>query len=507
MANKVIIEMKGITKRFPNVLALDHVDFTVYEGEIHGLLGENGAGKTTLMKILYGLYKPDEGEIYIKGKKVTIRSPKDAIRLGIGMVHQHLTLVPNLTVVENIILGLREGKWIFLDYKRARKRVLEISRKYGLEVEPDAKIRDLPIGVQQRVEILKALYRNARILILDEPTTVLTPQEVDSLFNILRSMVKKGLTIIFVTHHLDEVFRITDRVTVLRKGRVITTLKTSETNARELAKFMVGEEIIPAIAKKPLKEQKPLLIIKDLLAYDDKRALQINIPSLEVFEGEILGVAGVSGNGQKELVESIIGVRKVIKGKIIFNGLDITNKHPKDILPLGITIIPEDRLSEGMFPNLSVAENLVVGLHRLEGFCNKLMLNYNRILDYAKKIIMKYKIVTPSEKALISTLSGGNIQRVVVARALERPSKLVIAFHPTRGLDIAMTEFVHEKLIELRNSGKAILLISEDLNEILRLSDRIAVMYKGRIVGVFRQRDADRYKIGLLMTGAQEASK
>ena len=510
MNPRVVVSMRGITKRFPGVLALDHVDFEVLEGEIHGLLGENGAGKTTLMNILYGLYQADRGEIYIYGKRVKLRSPKDALALGVGMVHQHLTLIPNFTVVENIILGLKSPKHPFLDIEGARRRIIEISRKYGLEIDPDVKIRNLPVGVQQRVEILKVLYRGARILILDEPTAVLTPQEVEALFKSLKDMVRKGLTIIFVTHHIPEVFRVCDRVTILRRGKKVATLHVGSTNPRELARLMVGRDIMFDVERKATARRRCVLAIKGLHTVDDRKALHVRIGSLELYEGEILGIAGVSGNGQKEFVESLLGIRKVISGKILVNSTDLTSKHYREVIEKYVCVVPEDRLKEGILPTLTVAENLVAGLHKSHPFSNRRLLNHREILKFAQKLIREFSIKTPSERVPVKVLSGGNIQKVVVARALAKAfanmCRVIIAYHPTRGLDIAATDYVHRRLIELRNSGKAILLISEDLEEIFKLSDRIAVMFRGEVVGVIPREKANVKDVGLLMTGVRRIS-
>ena len=505
MSDTPLVEMRGITKRFPGVLALDHVDFEVKKGEIHALLGENGAGKTTLMNILYGLYKPDEGEIYIEGKKVNIKSPKDAINLGIGMVHQHFTLVPPFTVAENVVLGLKSEKEPLLDLKSAEKKILEISKKFNLEVDPKARVMDLPVGVQQRVEIIKALYRGARLLILDEPTSVLTPQEVDILFKNLRLMVEKGLTIIFITHKLYEALSVSDRITVLRRGHVIGTVRPEETTKEELVRMMIGRELVIHYPTGRVDEtRKKILEVKDLHALDDRGLPALNGCTFDVREGEILGIAGVSGNGQKELAEVIMGLRKATKGKVIIDGRDMTNKPTWEILKMGVSCIPESRV-EGSMLTLSVAENLI--LYSYKSFLNKYrLLDYDKIYKHARELIKEFNIVTPHELKPAATLSGGNLQRMIVARALSQDFKLLIACHPTVGLDVASITMVHQKLIEKRNKGAAILLISEDLDEIMSLSDRIAVIFKGKIVGIVPKEKADKYEIGAMMTGAKVAA-
>jgi len=498
---KLAVKMVGIVKRFPGVIANDHIDFEVRVGEVHALLGENGAGKTTLMNILYGLYRADEGEIYVWGRKVEIRSPKDAIRLGIGMVHQHFMLIPNFTVAENIILGTKVSKAPLLNIKEACRKIEELSKKYGLKIDPKAYIWQLSVGEQQRVEILKLLYRNAKILILDEPTSVLTPSETVELFKALRKMAKEGCAIIFITHKLKEVFAVADRVTVLRKGRKIATLPVTQTNERELARLMVGMEVSPTISKPPSKPGKEVLSIENVYAMGDKELLALKDVSLKVREGEIVGVAGVAGNGQKELVEVIMGLRKVIKGKVIINGIDVTNKPPEFIQKLRIAYIPENRM-RGIVPELSIMENLILGMHKEPPIANRFTINFKNALNFVRKLMKEYNIVAPNEFTQAKYLSGGNIQRLILARELSRKPKLIIAEQPTRGLDIKATEYIRKKILEQRNKGCGILLISEDLDEILLMSDRIIVMYDGRIVGEFTARNVDLEKLGLLMSGA-----
>ena len=496
-----VVEMRGIVKRFLDVIANDHVDFKLKKGEIHALLGENGAGKTTLMNILYGIYMPDEGEIYVDGKLVEIRSPRDAIKLGIGMVHQHFMLVETLSVAENLAMGLKTS---FLNpAEEVKLKVKDVMEKYGLKVNLDAKVWQLSTGEKQRIEILKAICRGAKILILDEPTSVLTPGEVRELFKFLRRMASEGKSIIFVTHKLKEVMEISDRVTVLRKGKVVGVMETSKTNEYELAKLMVGREVVFELEKAPSKLTDPQLKVEKLNVLGDRGQLAVKDVSFEVRGGEIYGIAGVAGNGQRELVEAIAGLRKVVSGKIYIGGVDVTNSGPSSVIKLGVAFIPEDR-KMGFVPNMSVAENLVLKKYRENPFSNRFILNYDAIEGYAKKLIEEYKIATPSEKALAKLLSGGNIQRLILARELSSGSEVIIAVHPTYGLDVGSTEYVRRLLLKRRSEGVAILLISEDLDEILSLSDRIAVMFEGRIVGELPCEKADIETLGLMMSGAYE---
>ena len=502
----VVIKMVDITKKFPGVIANDKIDFEVRRGEIHALLGENGAGKTTLMNVLYGLYTPDAGEIYIRGKKVTIRSPDDAIGHKIGMIHQHFTLVPPFTVTQNIILGLKFPKGV-LKVGQAEKKVAELSKKYGLKVDPRAQIWQLSVGEQQRVEILKALYRGAEILILDEPTSVLTPGEVRDLFKTLRSLAKAGTSIVFISHKLDEVMEISDRVTVLRDGKLVATKKTSATDKRELARLMVKREVIFRLKKPKAKLGKSALEIKKVSALSDRKLPALKEVSLSVREGEILGVAGVAGNGQRELAEVIAGVRKATGGKVIVKGKDMTNRSPSEIVEAGVGRIPEDRLDMGLITDLSVKENLV--METLQDFSDRAVLlfpkgfflNHQAIDKYADRLISEFKVVTPSREVPSKTLSGGNLQRLILARVLARNPKILIASEPTRGLDVGATEYIRRKLLEQKKEGAAILLISEDLEEILTLSDRVAVMYEGKVMGIVPTRKAKIEEIGMMMAG------
>ncbi|MGQ9477143.1 MAG: ABC transporter ATP-binding protein [Candidatus Bipolaricaulia bacterium] len=500
------LEMQGIVKRFPGVVANDGVDFSAKAGEIHALLGENGAGKTTLMRILYGIYQPDEGEIYLDGRAIRVRSPAEALSLGIGMVHQHFRLVPTLSVEENVVLGLRGGLSPFPNLRRVREKLREIARAYGLEVDPQAKVFELSVGEQQRVEILKALYRQVQILIMDEPTSVLTPQEVERLFTTIRALVEAGLTVIFITHKLDEVLEVSDRVTVLRKGKVVATLPTKEADKATLARMMVGREVIFRLERGPAKRGEKLLEVRALRALNDRGLLAIRGLSFELFGGEILGVAGVAGNGQKELVEVLTGLRKATSGRVIFFGKDLTNRSPSEIAAAGVAHIPEERLRRGLVPEMSVAENLVLKGYRLPPFSRGLFgfLNQRAIISHAEEAISAYQIMTPSPNSPAKLLSGGNIQRLILARELSSQPKprLIIAAHPTYGLDVGATEQIRGLLLKQRELGAGVLLISEDLEEIMGLSDRILVLFAGQAMGLIEAEEAEREELGLLMAGA-----
>ncbi|GIV65376.1 MAG: heme ABC transporter ATP-binding protein [Bellilinea sp.] len=494
-----IVEMQSITKRFGDLIANDHVNFELQKGEVHALLGENGAGKTTLMRILYGLYHPDSGVIKVKDQPVVIHSPKDAIQLGIGMVTQHFALVPPLTVAENVVLGYQNS--FVIDQNQIEESVTQAARRFGLEINPKAIVRHLSVGQRQRVEILKALYRNAEILILDEPTAVLIPQEVEALFETLNRLKQEGLSVIFISHKLHEVTQITDRVTVLRDGKVVGTVNTADVTQKELAAMMVGRETFGVTRSKATSEkaaQKPMLELINLCANDDKNLPVLKNISLTVFEGEILGIAGVGGNGQKELAETICGVRQPTAGSIRVDGRDVTGKSPSELTQSGLGRIPEDR-HEGMVVHLSVTDNLV--LEHLDEFTRNGVLDHKAIRQYASELIQKFQIkAKPND--ITRTLSGGNMQKVLLARVLARQPKVIIAPQPTRGLDIGATDYVRQQLLEQRQRGAAILLISEDLDEILALSDRIAVIYEGEIVGTLPAAEATPERLGLLMSGA-----
>ena len=496
-----LVEMRNIVKYFPGVLANDHINFTAWKGEIHGLLGENGAGKTTLMNILYGLYQPDQGEIYFEGKRVIIQAPQDAIRLGIGMVHQHFMLIPRLTVAENIVLGLKSPREPFLAIREAEDRIQQLSEEYGLKVNPRARVWELSVGEEQRVEILKALYRNTKLLILDEPTAVLTPQEVDRLFEALSYIRKKGCTIIFISHKLKEVKEITDRVTVLRNGKVVATFATTEVTEGQLAKLMVGRDILLQVVNPPVEKGKRVLAVQDLSVYNDKGLEAVKKVSFSIHEGEILGLAGVSGNGQNELVEALVGLRKVEKGRVWIYEKEITNLSPRKILEQGVGYIPEDRLKVGIAVSLSVAENLILRQYRHPEFSRGGFFRSEKIKSYAQSLVDRFNIKTPSLDTPAGKLSGGNLQKLILAREISQEPRLLIAVQPTRGLDVGATEYIQTQLLEQKQRGTAILLVSEDLEEIFALSDQIAVIYEGQIAGIVPTKEADREQIGLMMAG------
>lgn len=495
------LEMRGITKRFPGVLANDHIDFDVHFGEVHALLGENGAGKSTLMRILYGLYHPDQGEILLNGRPVIISSPTDAINLGIGMIHQHFMLVQSMTVAENVALGLPSSRGLLTDLDRVSKRILELAEIYSLKIDPSAYIWQLSVGQQQRVEIIKALYRGAALLILDEPTAVLTPQEVDELFIIMRQMVKDGHALIFISHKLHEVVAISNRVTVLRDGRKIGTRPTSETTKQDLANWMVGREISFAPDRGNVERGEIRLKLDQVCCGSDRGTPGLCDVGLEVRSGEILGVAGVSGNGQCELAETVTGLRKITAGRVVLEGEDVTGLVPGELTDRMLSYIPEERMRDGMIREFTVAENMILREHHKRPYSRFGFLALSDISTHAEKLIAQFHVKTPSRETLAKNLSGGNIQKVVLARELSRSPRVIIAAQPTRGLDIGATEYVREQLLEQRRAGAAILLISEDLDEILALSDRIAVIYEGRVMDIVSREAATPQKLGLLMAG------
>jgi ABC-type uncharacterized transport system ATPase subunit len=495
----IAVEMTGITKRFGNVIANNKVDFDLQQGEVHALLGENGAGKTTLMRILYGLYRADEGEITVNGQIVHITSPKDAIAAGIGMVSQHFTLVPTLTVAENIVLGYQNG--FRLSPREIEKSVEEASTRFGVDVKADALVRHLSVGEKQRVEILKALYRKVNVLIMDEPTAVLVPHEVDILFQTLRRLQKEGLSVIFITHKMNEVMTISDRITVLRDGFRVGTVARHSIDEKGLAQMMVGRfESFAEVRQSEHCTGSSILKVENLAVNDNKGLPALKGITLEVCQGEILGLAGVSGNGQSELTQILAGTLKPASGKITIENQDITNAQPSEIAAAGVGRIPEDRHA-GLVGELSVAENMA--LENLHDFVKNGVLNKNAIVENAQKLIAEYQIkATPNARA--RTLSGGNMQKVILAIALSHNPRVIIAAQPTRGLDIGATDYVRNKLAEQRQRGAGVLLISEDLEEILALSDRIAVIYEGNIVGIVQTEDVTEQKLGLMMTGARE---
>ena len=501
-----IVEMKGISKSFPGVVANKAIDISFYRGEVHALLGENGAGKTTLMNILYGLYKPDSGEIFVDGNLVSIKSPKDAIALKIAMVHQHFELVPTLTVAENVGLGLKTQKWPLLDLEVVIKRITQLAKDYNLDVKPNAKVSQLSVGERQRVEIIKALYREANILILDEPTSVLTDQEAKGLFNFIRSMASEGRAVVLITHKLAEVFAVSDRVTVLRHGEVVARLRTKETNIDELADKMVGREVFRKSELSTIQaEEKVVLELRQVSARNDAGLLALDNVSLSLRAGEILGIAGVSGNGQTELAEVLSGMRKVTRGKVIIEGIDLTNASPRGMIEHGVGHIPEDRMGSGLLLDMSIAENLVLEIRTEPRFEKKYMVDNEQVHLYAESLVKEYSISCASVDAPARTLSGGNMQKTILAKVLSRNPKVLIAAQPTAGLDVGATEFIKEKLKEQKNRGVGILLISSDLNEIMSLSDRVAVIFEGKIMGILPAATAKLEEIGLMMGGIKKS--
>ena len=501
--NTIVLEAKSITKKFPGVLANDNVNFDLRKSEIHALLGENGAGKTTLMNILYGLYLPDSGEILVNGKPVVIKSPNDTIAQGIGMVHQHFMLIPVFTVAENIMLGDETVRYgMVLDQKAVSDRVRELSKQYGLEVDPEALVGQLSVGEQQRVEIVKALYRDAQILILDEPTAVLTPQEADDLFKIMRELTKRGVSIIFITHKLKEVLAVADRITAMRRGVVVGTTTPAETDEQKLATMMVGREVILTVEKAPAKPKEVVLNVENLTILDDRDIEVVRQLGLDVHAGEILGIAGVQGNGQTELVEALTGLRKRKSGKVVLNGKEIPELKPRLNVEAGQAHIPEDRHKHGLVLAFSIADNEVLCTYYQPPYARGMQRNQNAVFDNAVKLVERFDIRTPSPLLPVRKLSGGNQQKVIVARELSRPIKLLVANQPTRGLDVGSIEYIHKQIVEMRDQGVAVLLVSAELDEILSLSDRIAVMFHGQIVATMDAGKATRAELGLLMAGA-----
>ena len=499
------IKMVGITKTFSGLVANDQINFELKKGEVHGLLGENGAGKTVLMSILYGLYKADEGQIFVNNKEVQISNPSKAIELGIGMVHQHFMLVPSLTVAENIVLG-REPKKnrLFLDVQTAEDCVKTLSDQYGLRVNSKAVVRNLPVGLQQRVEILKALFRGAEILILDEPTSVLTPQEVEGLFTAIRTLKRQNKSVIFISHKLKEICAICDRITVLKKGKIVGTVKTKETTQENLAEMMVGRQVFSKFRKKYFANGKTVFRVEKARIFDDRKVLAVDEISFEVKEFEILGLAGIEGNGQTELVEALVGVRKLDSGQIYLNGKPISNLSVHERIEKGLAKIPEDRQKRGLILDFSVSENLILGRHYKAPFSTTWWrLNSSEISVFSDELIQEYSIKTPNRDTSARHLSGGTQQRVVVAREFSAKPILIIASQPTRGLDVGATEYVRKKLVEIRNKGCAIFLVSADLDEIMTLSDRIAVIYEGKVVAIKNCDETNEFELGLLMTGGK----
>jgi simple sugar transport system ATP-binding protein len=499
------LEMRGITKRFPGVLANADVNFDVKAGEIHALLGENGAGKSTLMKILYGLYQPNEGEIFLNGQPIKIHSPTDSINYGIGMIHQHFMLVDNLTVAENVALGLRSSREPRLDLDVVTKRINELAENYGLNINPKAVISDLAVGQQQRVEIVKALYRGAALLVLDEPTAVLTPQEVDELFVIFKQMAADGHALIFISHKLHEILDLTNRVTVLRDGRVVGSRVTAGATKEDLAQMMVGREVALERDRPPAQLGEVRLKLDNVNAVNVQGTPVLKNVSFEIHSGEIVGVAGVSGNGQRSLAEVIAGLLHVSQGQITLQGSDVTNLTPAKMLDVGLSYIPEERMHDGAVKDFSVAENLILQDHVRTPYSNGIFLNFKQIGRHAKAMIRDFNIKTPSQDTPAKNLSGGNIQKMILARELARKPKFLIAAQPTRGVDIGAMEYIHNQLLLQRSEGLATLLISEDLDEVRALSDRIVVMFGGEVMGIVNNEGTTIEELGLMMAGEKRA--
>ncbi len=505
MSDQVMLEMRGITKRFPGVIANEDVDFDVRAGEVHTLLGENGAGKSTLMKILFGLYQPDEGEVIWQGSPAEIASPSQAIEAGIGMVHQHFMLVPTLTVAENVALGLNSGRGPFTDLDAVSDRIRQISDQHGLAVEPSVDVWRLSVGERQRVEIMKAIYRDAQLLVLDEPTAVLTPQEVDDLFEILRRMTDEGRGLIFISHKLHEVMALSDRITVLRNGRVSGHTTPAEASREKLAEMMVGRAVKLTPDRPPVATGSPRLEVRSLSVQGDRGTRAVDDITFEVKGGEILGIAGVSGNGQREIAEAIAGLRAPLPGShISLDGQDVAALKTKERRNMGLAYVPEERMKDGAVADFSVSENLILVNHDQEEFMSSGLFNFDAIRRHCTELVERFAVKTPTIDTPTSSLSGGNIQKVIIARELTGDPGVLIASQPTRGVDIGSAEYIHEQLIAQREKGTATLLISEDLDEVLGLSDRIAVVFEGRIVAIVDAEDATREAIGLLMAGVVE---
>jgi ABC-type uncharacterized transport system ATPase subunit len=503
MSDRLLLELLGITKRFPGIVANDHVDFELAKGEVHALLGENGAGKSTLMNILYGLYHPDEGEIRLDGKRIRIDSPRDAIDRGVGMVHQHFMLIPVMTVAENIVLATEPTKGPFLDLASAESRVRELSSQYGLSVRPEAKVASISVGMQQRAEILKALYRGAEILILDEPTAVLTPQEASELFTIIRSLQEGGKSIIFISHKLNEVLEIADRITVLRQGKKIDTVPREGATREGLARLMVGREVVLSVEKPPAEPGETLLEVEDLVVVDERGLEAVRGVSFEVKAGEIVGIAGVDGNGQSELIDALTGLRSLSAGTIAAAGENLTSANARKHLDAGVGHIPEDRQVRGLVLDFTLAENLALHDYAKEPNSRWGWLYPGRLIERAARLLKEFDVRGGRPQTLAAALSGGNQQKVVIAREVSRDPRILVAAQPTRGLDVGAIEFVHRRLVKERDEGRAILLVSFELEEILSLSDRILVVYEGRIVGEYEPGVSEE-ELGIAMTGGRK---
>ncbi|MBR4027544.1 MAG: ABC transporter ATP-binding protein [Lachnospiraceae bacterium] len=497
--------MKDIVKKFGDFTANDHINLTVHKGEVHAILGENGAGKSTLMNVLYGLYKPTSGTIEVNGKAVSMSSANDAIALGIGMVHQHFMLIQPFTVTENIVLGVEPQKGLVVDKAVARQKVIELSEKYGMQVDPDAKIEDISVGMQQRVEILKVLYRGANTLILDEPTASLTPQEIEELIEIIRSLTKDGKSVILITHKLKEITACSDYCTIIRQGKYIDTVNVRKVDENALAAMMVGRDVSFKVEKKEQKPGEPALEVKNLCAKDYRGVTVLDNFSITVRKGEIVGIAGVDGNGQSELVEILTGLRKADSGSVLINGKEVVNKTPKEIFQSGISSIPEDRQKHGLVLDFSIEDNMILQHFEEEPFSKNFILDRKAIREHALKLIDKFDVrPRGSEGKPAGTLSGGNQQKVIIAREVTNDKDLLIAVNPTRGLDVGAIEFVHKYIVEQRNKGRAVLLVSFELDEIMSLSDHIDVIFEGKITGRVNGKDADEKELGFMMAGGKE---
>lgn len=500
----VVIAMKDIVKKFGNFVANDHINLTLYKGEVHAILGENGAGKSTLMNVLYGLYKPTEGHIEVNGEKVEFHGPKDAINHGIGMVHQHFMLIQPFTVTENIILGVEPIKGITVDKKLARQKIVELSNKYGMKVDPDAKIEDISVGMQQRVEILKVLYRGANVLILDEPTASLTPQEIEELMVIIQNLTKAGKSIILITHKLKEIKECADSCTIIRQGKYIDTVNVKDINENELAAMMVGRDVNFKVFKKEMEAGEITLEVKDLHAKDYRGVEVLKGLSLNVRKGEIVGLAGVDGNGQTELVEILTGLKKADSGSLSIKGKDGFNKTPKELFTLGVSSIPADRQKHGLVLDFSIEDNLIVQHFEEKPFSENGILKRDEIRKNATKLMEDFDVrPRNTESKPAKTLSGGNQQKVIIAREVTNDKDLLIAVNPTRGLDVGAIEFVHKYIVEQRNKNRAVLLVSFELDEIMSLSDRIEVIFDGNISGSVKGKDADEKQLGFMMAGGK----
>ncbi len=499
------VRMAGITKRFPGVLANDDVDFEVERGEVHALLGENGAGKTTLMNVLYGLYEPSEGEVYVDGQRRDFDSPRDAIDAGIGMIHQHFMLIDPMTVAENIVLGNEPRKWggLAVDREASREAVVELSERYGFDVDPDARVEDVGVGVRQRVEILKALYRGADVLILDEPTAVLTPQEVEELYGVFEELTDRGKTIIFITHKLGEAMHAADSITVLRDGENVGQVEAGDTTREELAELMVGREVILEAEKPPSEPGDVALSVEDLSVVDDRGVERVRGIDLAVREGEILGVAGVDGNGQSELIEAITGLRRPDGGTVALNGEDVTDRPRRARIDGGMAYVPEDRQETGLVMEYDLVENGLLGSQHDPAYAPGGRIDWPATREHVEDVVDSYDVRPPDPDATAESLSGGNQQKFVVGRELSRDPSVVVAAHPTRGVDVGSIEFIHDQLLDLRASGKAVLLVSSKLDEVQQLSDRLAVVYEGEFVAVVDPDRVTEEQLGLLMAGEQ----